>query len=245
MAYNQFAYWYDDLNIKADYDSLVSWIVDRLNKEGICKGIVADLGCGTGEVTLRLSKSGYDMIAVDQSYDMLSVLRDKMTREESLKILLLQQDLSELDLYGTIAAAVSTFDTFNHLSEKKVNQALARAALFLEPGGLFVFDVNTPYKNINVLADNVFDFEGNDNIRCEWKNTYDPEQEATRLVVTLKKGKEILFEESFVEYIYGLDFWKEALDNSGLLFVEAVDGETFLPLSDNSQRYLVVAKKTN
>ena len=116
MAYNEFAYFYDEFNGEADYDALYSQIHTKLEAHGIHDGIVADLGCGTGELTLMLAQAGYDMIGIDQSEEMLCVVRDKAEQLGlSGRLLLLRQDLLKLDLYGTIRAAVSTFDTFNHI----------------------------------------------------------------------------------------------------------------------------------
>ena len=118
MAYNEFAYFYDEFNGEADYDALYSQIHTKLEAHGIHDGIVADLGCGTGELTLMLTQAGYDMIGIDQSEEMLCVVRDKAEQLGlSGRLLLLRQDLLKLDLYGTIRAAVSTFDTFNHIPD--------------------------------------------------------------------------------------------------------------------------------
>ena len=77
------------------------------------------------------------MIGVDLSPEMLSVLREKAWETGQEGLLLLCQDIAELDLYGTVRAAVSTFDTFNHIGPaEKFRRALCRAALFVEPGGL-------------------------------------------------------------------------------------------------------------
>ena len=108
MAYNEFAYFYDEFNGEADYDALYSQIHTKLEAHGIHDGIVADLGCGTGELTLMLTQAGYDMIGIDQSEEMLCVVRDKAEQLGlSCRLLLLRQDLLKLDLYGTIRAAVS------------------------------------------------------------------------------------------------------------------------------------------
>ena len=77
MAYNEFAYFYDEFNGEADYDALYSHIHSQLEAHGIRDGILADLGCGTGELTLMLTQAGYDMIGIDQSEEMLCVVRDK------------------------------------------------------------------------------------------------------------------------------------------------------------------------
>ena len=129
MAYNEFAYFYDEFNGEADYDALYEQIRQELNAHDIRDGILADLGCGTGELTLMLTQAGYDMIGIDQSEEMLCVVRDKAEQLGlSGKLLLLQQDLLKLDLYGTIRGAVSTFDTFNHIQD--LDTAIANAAFF-------------------------------------------------------------------------------------------------------------------
>ena len=136
MAYNEFAYFYDEFNGEADYDALYSHIHSQLEAHGIRDGIVADLGCGTGELTLMLTQAGYDMIGIDQSEEMLCVVRDKAEQLGlSGRLLLLRQDLLKLDLYGTIRAAVSTFDTFNHIPD--LDTAIANAGFFMEKGSRY------------------------------------------------------------------------------------------------------------
>ncbi len=115
MAYESLADVYDAFNEDADYDALYEKIQRVLYDAGIEKGIIADLGCGTGDMTLMLAQSGYDMIGIDASEEMLCILREKAAELEVEGVLLLQQDLRELDLYGTIDAVISTFDTFNHI----------------------------------------------------------------------------------------------------------------------------------
>lgn len=137
MAYNEFAYFYDELNAAADYDALYRYVSTELTARGAKPGdggLLADFGCGTGELTLMLAQAGYDVIGIDQSEEMLSILRDKAD-ELGLagRVLLLQQDLLQLDLYGTIKAAVSTFDTFNHIGPvDRFERAIAKAAFFME-----------------------------------------------------------------------------------------------------------------
>ncbi len=242
MGYQNFAYYYDALNQAADYERLCKELVRRLKQYGVPKGLVADLGCGTGEVSLRLAKAGYDLIAVDASADMLSVFREKLAETGQGGILLLNQPLEELDLYGTIRAAVSTFDTLNHLAPAPLCESLRRISLFLEPGGLFFFDVNTPYKHEAVLAENSFDVETEEGLACFWKNQ--KQANATQINLKVSRQGRTLAEEQFLEYIYPLGFWEENLPQNGFRILEILDGESFSSVFPQSQRYFILAQKT-
>lgn len=245
MAYNEFAYFYDEFNGAADYDALFAYIQKELAAHGVTEGILADLGCGTGDLTLMLTQAGYDVIGIDRSEEMLSVLREK-AEELGLtgKLLLLQQDLLELDLYGTIRAAVSTFDTFSHIGpQERFEQAIRNAAYFMEKGGVFVFDLNTPYKHQHILAGQTFDLEAEDAL-CHWTNQYD---EATGRVgitidITYRDTGEH-FTESFCEYSYPLETVTSLLQRYGFSVVRVSDGEDFGPVRPNSPRWIITAIK--
>ena len=242
MAYNEFAYFYDEFNGAADYDALYEHIQKELTAHGIVDGILADLGCGTGELTLMLTQAGYDMIGIDQSEEMLCVVRDKADQLGLTgKLLLLRQDLLKLDLYGTIRGAVSTFDTFNHIPD--LDTAIANAGFFMEEGGLFLFDMNTPYKHQNVLGDNEFTFEEED-AGCVWRNHYDAGNRRVEITVDIdyqETGEH--FHEAFNEYTYDLDTIRAALEKHGFALESVCDGETFGPLTKTSERYFFCAVK--
>lgn len=242
MAYNEFAYFYDEFNGEADYDALYLHIKAALEAHGIRDGIVADLGCGTGELTLMLTQAGYDMIGIDQSEEMLCVVRDK-AGQLGLDggLLLLQQDLRSLDLYGTIRAAVSTFDTLNHVPD--LDAVIANAGFFMEKGGVFLFDMNTPYKHRCVLGDNEFTFEQED-AACVWQNRYDEASRRVAITVDIEyqeTGER--FHEEFSEYTYDLDTIRAALERHGFTLESVCDGETFGPLTETSERYFFCAVK--
>lgn len=245
MGYGEFSYWYDGLNTEADYDALAGQILARLRQHNVHSGIVADLGCGTGEITLRLAWEGYDMIAIDNSVDMLGLLREKLEVENVGEVLVLNQDLAELDLYGTIRAAVSTFDTLNHLDGDALAKALERTALFMEPGGVLVFDINTPYKQKEVLGDNTFEIESEDDpdVVCVWKNRYDPAIPAVHIHVEGRAGDEPVFYEEFLEYTHTENWIENQLAGCGFTAVTKCDGEGFGPVTPESQRILYTAVK--
>lgn len=243
MAYEAFAGVYDLLNEDADYDALAQAVLERLHQAGIDSGIVADLGCGTGELTLRLAQAGYDMIAVDLSEDMLAVLREKTEELPSYNILLLHQDMTALDLYGTARAVVSTFDTLNHIGPlERLQTAITRAAFFIERGGLCIFDMNTPYKHAQVLADNTFTIEAEDGV-CVWENRYDPQASATEITLRVSDESETFFCEQFTEFSYTQQQIETACAAAGLSVQEVCDGETFAPLCETSERFLFTTLK--
>ena len=245
MAYNEFAYFYDEFNGEADYDALYSQIHAKLEAHGIRDGILADLGCGTGDLTLMLAQAGYDVIGIDRSEEMLSVLREKADELDMTgRILLLRQDLLSLDLYGTIRAAVSTFDTYNHIGPAdQFEKAIRKAAYFMEKGGVFLFDMNTPYKHQQVLGENAFTFEEED-ASCVWRNHYSAEDRRVEITVDIdyrETGEH--FHEQFYEYTYDLAAIRAALERHGFVLESVCDGETFGPLTEESERYFFCAVK--
>ena len=242
MAYNEFAYFYDEFNGEADYDALYGYITDELKAHGITDGILADLGCGTGDLTLMLTQAGYDMIGIDQSEEMLCVVRDKAEQLGlSGKLLLLRQNLLKLDLYGTIRGAVSTFDTFNHIPD--LDTAIANAGFFMEKGGVFLFDMNTPYKHRHILADQTFDIEAED-ADCHWSNRYDETAQRVDITINIdyhETGEH--FHEAFSEYSYALDTVCALLEKYGFAVAKVADGESFGPVRGDSPRWIITAVK--
>lgn len=245
MAYNEFAYFYDEFNGEADYDALFAYVLRKLKENGIQNGIVADFGCGTGDLTLMLSQAGYDVIAVDQSEEMLAVLRDKADQLGIADgLLLLRQNLLELDLFGTIRAAVSTFDTYSHIGPwQNFEKAIRRAAFFMEKGGVFLFDLNTPYKNRQVLGENLFTFEGPD-ASCRWQNHYLAGEQAVEISIDIHyNDTDEDFHEQFKEYSYELQQVTQVLEKYGFAVQSVEDGESFGALQPDSQRFIFTCIK--
>ena len=245
MAYNEFAYFYDEFNGEADYDALFAYVLHKLKENGIQNGIVADFGCGTGDLTLMLSQAGYDVIAVDQSEEMLAVLRDKADQLGIADgLLLLRQNLLELDLFGTIRAAVSTFDTYSHIGPwQNFEKAIRRAAFFMEKGGVFLFDLNTPYKNRQVLGENLFTFEGPD-ASCRWQNHYLAEEQAVEISIDIHyNDTDEDFHEQFKEYSDELQQVTQVLEKYGFAVQSVEDGESFGALQPDSQRFIFTCIK--
>ncbi|MCL1881001.1 MAG: class I SAM-dependent methyltransferase [Oscillospiraceae bacterium] len=178
MEYDSFSDFYDELmkEVGLDYLDLAKYYDGLIHKfgafaeSGISKdAILLDLGCGTGSLSLELAKLGWDVIGIDSSSQMLSKAIIKSTNQRTTFI---QQDMCELDLFGTIDAAICALDGLNHLQNlDEIRTVLQKVALFMNAGGIFVFDINTLYKHEVTLDGHTLVIE-NDNIYCVWQNFY-------------------------------------------------------------------------
>ena len=158
-SYGDFAYYYDMLTENVDYDKRCEYICGLLAENGISEGILLDLACGTGTMSLMFADKGYDVVGVDGSQEMLTQAQEKKM-ESGADVIFLCQRMEELDLFGTINAAVSTLDSINHVTdEDTVKEIFRRVSLFMEDKGIFLFDVNTPYKHREILGDNTFIYD--------------------------------------------------------------------------------------
>ena len=171
QSYSQFASLYDALTSDVEYEKRCDYLETLFDKHLSEKpSLICDLGCGTGSVCQILSKRGYDMIGIDSSEFMLDVASKKEGRE---KILYLNQDMTEFELYGTVDVFLCMLDSLNYLTETEdVDKVFSLVKNYLNPGGIFIFDVNTFYKYDKVLSDNTFVFEEN-GIFCTWENSFD------------------------------------------------------------------------
>ena len=166
-AYTGFARVYDLFMDNVPYGEWSRYLLSLLKEYGAKDGIVLELGCGTGKMTRLLSRAGYDMIGIDNSEEMLQMAREaeyeakeypavQAESESREDILYLLQDMREFELYGTVKAVVSICDCVNYiLEEEELLQVFRLVNNYLDPGGVFIFDLNTLYKYREVLGENV------------------------------------------------------------------------------------------
>ena len=171
-AYGEFARVYDIFQDNVDYASWAGYLNDTLREYGISDGLILELGCGTGTMTELLAASGYDMIGVDNSEEMLAEAMQK--RETSgHDILYLLQDMQEFELYGTVRAVISVCDSLNYLTEEQdLEHVFELVNNYLDPGGLFIFDMNTVYKYQEMIGDSTI-AENREEGSFILENTYD------------------------------------------------------------------------
>ena len=151
--YGSFAYVYDKFMDDVPYEEWADYVQSLLMEYEVREGLVLELGCGTGNLTEILASRGYDMIGVDLSADMLDISMEKRERS-GRDILYLMQDMREFELYGTVRAAVSICDSMNYLQEEKdLLSTFKLVNNYLDPGGIFIFDLNTAYKYRELIGD--------------------------------------------------------------------------------------------
>lgn len=241
MGYEAFSNVYDKLMQNVDYKKRTEYLISIFKRFDKIPSLMLDLACGTGGFTEQFLNSGIDVIGVDASEDMLNIARERLPQ-----CLLLNQKAEELDLFGTVDGAVCLMDSLNHITDyKDFKKAIARTALFLESGRLFVFDLNTEYKHKEVLADNCFVIE-QDEVFCTWQNSTDNSLVTEIMLdffIEQQDGSYIRESDDFCERAYSGAQIESALIEAGLELVAVLDDMTFREPQKTSERLYYVARK--
>ena len=255
--YGSFAEVYDLFMDGVPYDRWAENIRGVLASCDIKDGLVLDLCCGTGQMTRRLAAAGYDMIGVDLSEEMLS--HAGRTGEEG--ILYLNQDMRSFELYGTVRAVVSVCDSMNYLQGKEELLTVFRLVEnYLDPGGLFLFDLNTAHKYRDLLGDRTF-AENRAEGSFIWENDFSEEtgENESDLTFYVKEQGESYrrFEEVHVQQAFPLRDVEEALSEAHLRLLSiydltAQDTDPLAPMreipsaeeAEKAERVLFVAQET-
>lgn len=202
IAYSSLANKYDSLTSDVPYSEFIDIYKSEFTNKGGEFNLLLDLCCGTGTMTKLLIDEGFEMIAVDASEEMLMEAREKCGN-----ILMLCQDATELDLYGTVDAAISSLDSINYIPPENFKKMLKRLHYFIRPEGLFIFDIRPEdwLKNM----DGVTSVDESDDTLCLWRADFDNEINALiygiDLFVEDNKGKWDRFSEEHIEYVYEID----------------------------------------
>lgn len=246
MSYSYFASVYDLLTENVEYSRRADYICSLLSENGINGGLLLDVACGTGSLSLELAKRGFDVTGVDISREMLSKAQNKMY-ESGESVLFLCQDMRKLDLYGTVDCAVCTLDSLNHLTSREdLLQAFKSVSMFLNDGGIFIFDMNTPYKHKEVLADNSFVYELN-GLFCVWRNTLSDDGVSVEINLDFFEKTDGAnyrrFCESFCERAYDTKTVIELLDKAQLSLVSQYAELSFDAPDEKTQRIVFTARR--
>ncbi|ROR23427.1 methyltransferase family protein [Mobilisporobacter senegalensis] len=248
-SYTGFAKVYDTFMDNIPYKKWSEYLVELLKEYNINDGLVADLGCGTGNITTELARNGYDMIGIDNSDEMLSIAMEKARNSSGKEssILYLLQDMREFELYGTVSAIVSICDSINYIvSEEDLLRVFKLVNNYLDAKGIFIFDLNTVYKYSAILADNTI-AENREDCSFIWDNYYyeDEMMNEYDLTIYVKEDNNhfLRFNETHFQKAYTLETIKKLLEEAGLLYITALDAFTHNPPKDNSERIYIIARE--
>ena len=246
-GYETFSFYYDTLTGNVDYPARAAYLNALIRENLRSKGnVMLDLACGTGTMTEEMAKRGYDMIGVDYSAGMLSQAMEKKIAQ-GLPIQYVQQDMRELELYGTVDVTICTLDSLNHLPDlSDVQKVFRRVADVTEPGGLFVFDMNTLYKHQKLLGNQVYIYE-TDEVYCVWENTLREDGCTVDIILELfqlcEDGRYCRQEETLTERAYAPEQVTAALQEAGFSVIGVYHADTMEPLRDDSERMVIAARK--
>ena len=257
-GYGALARFYDQLNAEIDYSAWADFVEACFSRYLPQKPeLILDLACGTGSMTAQLAKRGYDMIGVDGSAEMLSEAFSRTA--ETGGVLFLQQDMRSFELYGTVGAVTCCLDSLNYLlGDGELSQCFSLVHNYLDPDGLFLFDMNTPYKFEHVYGSNHYILEGElppfevggppTAIYCGWQNQFHPETKICDFDLTLfdedEDGRYYRSDEHQQERCYSLDEIRSALESNHLeLLGVFADWQFSQPVSDTERWYFVARAK--
>ncbi len=244
--YGKFSQVYDLFMEETPYEEWVAYIEAIWRREGTMPSLVAELACGTGSITIPLAQKGYEMTGIDLSEEMLTQAKQK-AYEQEVDILFLNQDMRAFELYGTMDSILCVCDGLNYILEEDELLAIFRLVKnYLNPGGTFIFDMNTLYKFEHILGDNTFT-ETSEDAAYIWENYFDEETQINEYYVNFFVKQETTEKyERFEECHYERGYTRETIENlltqAGLTLLHAYDATTFEKAKEESSRIYFVAR---
>ncbi|NMA65114.1 MAG: class I SAM-dependent methyltransferase [Clostridiaceae bacterium] len=244
--YKRFADVYDQLVQDIPYGKWADYLQSAFLKFNKDPKLILELGCGTGSMAIELSKRGYELIGLDISSDMLSKAYEKALANNQ-NILFINQDMREFELFGTVDAVICLLDSLNYMNSiAEVKKVFKLVHQYLNPDGLFIFDLNSPYKLSQVLGNEGF-FDLSKDITWIWDNTYDTRKRKTIFDLTFfirnKEGLYERFDETHQETAFTTEEIRQALEDTGLRLVGNYGNLNFEPPSEKEERIFYVALK--
>lgn len=243
-AYELLAMSYDRLTSDVDYASAVDFYRKILSRERVSPRTAADLACGTGSVSILLAKSGISVTGVDMSEEMLTVAWDKAA-DLPVPPRFICQKLQQLHLPRGVDLAVCALDSLDYITDPEdCREAIRRIYKVLNPGGIFIFDVNTPEK-LKAMDGQVF-LDEDEDVYCVWRGEFDDKTNICSYGMDLfqRQGRHWIrsFEEHR-EYAYSEQQLRKYLKDAGFSRIRVyADRRMELP-QPGEQRFFMSARK--
>lgn len=246
-AYTGFAYVYDEYMDNIPYEEWSVYLIELLKENGITGEMaIADLGCGTGTVTMLLDKAGYSMVGIDIAEEMLTIASEK-TYDSEQEIIYSLQDMRDFALPYEVDAMVSIADSMNYItSYDDIRRVFECVYENLAKGGVFIFDLKTIHFFRDVLADNTY-AENRDNSAFIWDNSYD---ENTRnncydlaVFIENEDGTFDRYEENHYQHGFETEEVLRAANEAGLDVLHIYDAFTHNEPGQDSERLYYILQK--
>ena len=243
-AYEALAASYDRLTNDVDYEATVAFYQEILKREGVSPRRAVDLACGTGSVAVLLARQGLDVVGVDQSEEMLTVAAQK-AQDLAPAPQFVCQSLENLRLARGVDLAVCALDSLDYITNPEdCARAIARIYRALNPGGIFIFDVNTPEK-LRAMDGQVF-LDEDEDVYCVWRGEFDEESNICSYGMDLFQRQGTMWRRSFEEhreYAYSRAQLTDYLRRAGFTDIQIYGDRTFRPPEKGEQRMYFKARK--
>lgn len=243
-AYHALAKSYDRLTSDVDYQATVDFYFEILKREGLNPKTAVDLACGTGSVAMLLAEKGMQVTAVDLSAEMLSEAAQKAADMENPPFFVCQP-LQALQLPRGVDLAVCALDSLDYITDPDdCAEAMHRIYRVLNPGGIFIFDVNTPEK-LRAMDSQVF-LDEDEDVFCVWRGEFDEKTNICSYGMDLFQREGGVWHRSFEEhreYAYSADQLKGYLRSAGFTHIGVYADRQFVAPRDGEQRIYIKARK--
>lgn len=241
-VYEALAGSYDSLTYDIPYADMLAYVQQILKLHNLQPQTVVDLACGTGSMSLLLAQAGYQVIGVDLSEQMLTVAAGKCM-ELAQPPLFVRQNMCRLELPQPVELIVCLLDSVNYLTDPAdCAQMFRRAAANLQPGGMLIFDINTPYK-LQGLDGQVF-LDETDDCYCVWRAEFEPEEHICYYGMDLFQKSGDLWRRSFEEhreYAYTPEQLQQYLQQAGFTQIACYGDLTLQAPSQTEERIYFAA----
>jgi ubiquinone/menaquinone biosynthesis C-methylase UbiE len=243
-AYHALAQSYDRLTNDVDYEATVDFYFEILKREGLNPKTAVDLACGTGSVAMLLAEKGLQVTAVDLSAEMLSEAAQKAADMENPPFFVCQP-LQEMQLPRGVDLAVCALDSLDYITDPAdCAEAIRRVYRVLNPGGIFIFDVNTPEK-LRAMDSQVF-LDEDEDVFCVWRGEFDEKTNICSYGMDLFQREGGVWHRSFEEhreYAYSAEQLKRYLREAGFTHIGVYADRQFVAPREGEQRIYIKARK--
>ena len=243
-AYHNLAASYDRLTNDVDYEATVDFYYEILKQEGLKPRTAVDLACGTGSVAVLLAQLGMKVTGVDMSEEMLCVANQKAQEAENPPVFVCQC-LQQLQLPRGVDLAVCALDSMDYItSPKDCEEAIRRVYKALNPGGCFIFDVNTPDK-LRAMDGQVF-LDEDDDVYCIWRGEFNEQTNICSYGMDLFQRQGDRWVRSFEEhreYAYDAVTLTKYLRDAGFTSIRVYGDRIMQPPAEGEQRIYIKARK--